>query len=229
MKTAVSSQFKRMLTHLGALSSKTTIHALNAMLNYLEVGRWMREHGFVPAPRCARREELFDRIAAEVAGKDVLYLEFGVHRGASIACWSGLLKGPNDHLHGFDSFEGLPEDWNAMVGKGHFSTDGQAPVIDDPRVRFFKGWFEDTLPRYTPPEHNQLIINIDADLYSSTAFVLGHLKDRMPVGTFVYFDEFCDRLQELKAFDEFLAATGMQFQLVGATRTLAHVAFRRTS
>jgi len=42
-------------------------------------------------------------------------------------------------------------------------------------------------------------------------------------------DEFCDRMHELKAFDEFLNETGMKFRALGATKTLEHVAFERTS
>ena len=62
--------------------------------------------------RASRREEVFDRIAADVAEKTVLYLEFGVHQGKSIAYWSRILKSDRAVLHGFDSFEGLPEVWN---------------------------------------------------------------------------------------------------------------------
>ena len=38
-----------------------------------------------------------------------------------------------------------------LFKKGLFSTNGQPPQIDDPRVKFFKGWFEETLPHYRPP------------------------------------------------------------------------------
>lgn len=56
-------------------------------------------------------------------------------------------------LHGFDSFEGLPERWNADHAKGHFSTAGQIPEIADNRVTFFKGWFKEILREYAPPAH----------------------------------------------------------------------------
>ena len=55
---------------------------------------------------------------------------------------------------------------------------------------------------------------IDADLYSSTSCVLGRLRNEMPVGTLIYFDEFNDRFHELKAFDEFLTEAGMEFRLL---------------
>ena len=113
--------------------------------------------------------------------------------------------------------------------KGLFSTSGVVPVLDDPRVTFFKGWFRRGPPHYSVPDHDRLVVNLDADLYSSTACVLGFLKSSMPVGTFLYFDEFSDRLHELRAFDEFLSATEMHFRVVGASKALTHVAFQRTA
>jgi len=199
------------------------------MANYLEVGRWMRTRGFAIPRRLERREAIFDRIAAEVSASRVLYLEFGVHRGASMAYWSRLLRSAESRLHGFDSFEGLPEKWNVASRKGSFSTGGAVPILDDARVTFFKGWFDEVLPHYSLPDHERLVVNLDADIYSSTVYVLDFLKSSMPVGTFLYFDEFSDRLHELRAFDEFLCATAMRFRVFGASKTLTHVAFQRTA
>ena len=108
MESAVVSGFKELLTHVGAFSSEGLIHNLNEMTNYLEVGRWVRSRGYECGKRASRREELFDRIAADVAEKSVLYLEFGVHQGKSIAYWSRILKSERAVLHGFDSFRRAP-------------------------------------------------------------------------------------------------------------------------
>jgi len=106
---------------------------------------------------------------------------------------------------------------------------GNIPKIDDARVRFHQGWFDETLPLFTLPERERLIINMDADLYSSTKFVLDALREEIAPGTIIIFDEFCDRAHELKAFDEFLQTTALKFRFKGATETLEHVAFERTS
>ena len=45
---------------------------------------------------------------------------------------------------GFDSFEGLPEDWGD-VPRGMFAVEGRAPHIDDARVQFVQGLFQETL------------------------------------------------------------------------------------
>ena len=38
------------------------------------------------------------------------------------------------------------------------------PVINDPRVKFFKGWFDQTLTTYSVLPHDVLVVNLDADL-----------------------------------------------------------------
>jgi hypothetical protein len=198
----------------------------------LELGRWFRQKGFAIPPRLSgggerSRHGLFDLMAAELGEKKVLYLEFGVWKGDSIRYWAGLLKNPRSMLHGFDSFEGLPEEFNIGVGKLAFSTHGVVPTVGDQRVEFFKGWFEETLAKYIVPDHDVLVANLDADLYSSTSTVLRFLKRHIDVGAYLYFDEFNDRHHELKAFDEFLDETGMKFRVVGANQILSHVCFQR--
>ena len=217
---------KMLLVELGSLCGQKTIHFLNSSVNYLEVGHWMRANGFYARNRTNRRRELFDQISARVAEKKVLYLEFGVASGASMRYWSRLLKNPGSQLHGFDTFEGLPSDWRMGDKKGAYSADGQPPQIDDPRVKFFKGLFEQTLPGYAPPVgYDVLIINIDCDLYSSASFVLRSLSEHIRPGTFIYFDEFSDPHNELRAFHDFLVSTGKRFALTGATKAYAQVSF----
>jgi len=201
------------------------------LLDYVRVGQWMRQHGFAfPCP-VRRREDLFDLVGSEVGNRRTLYMEFGVWQGASMRYWSKTLSSPSAILHGFDSFEGLPEVWRDRddKGQGHFSTRGAVPDIPDPRVRFFPGWFDQVLPGYTPPPHDVLVINVDADLYSSTLCVLRSLRGCIREGTFIYFDEFSVAADEPRAFDDFIQESGYTFCLRGADRTLTHVLFQCTS
>lgn len=216
------------LTKIGARCSPSHIRNLNAALNYLEVGRWLKSNGFDSTPRYATREALYAALAAPVARERVLYLEFGVYEGNSMRSWIRLLTNPESSLHGFDSFEGLPEAWDAHRPKGTFDVGGRLPVFDDARVALHRGWFNETLPGFTLPAHERLVLNMDADLYSSTKFVLDTLRAHVARGTLIVFDEFCDRQHELRAFADFLRETGMTFRFVGATRNLEHVAFERT-
>jgi hypothetical protein len=188
----------------------------------------MRKRGFAIPRRLRRQIEVFATIAGEIGERPVLYLEFGVFEGASLRAWTKLLGHPGSHFHAFDSFRGLPEDWNVGNPRGHFDRGGIVPTIDDSRVTFFSGRFEDTLPKYVPPRSDQLVINLDPDLYSSTKVVLDSLSMHIVVGTYIYFDEFSNRNHELRAFSELLDRTGMRFRVVAATRALSNVAFQRT-
>jgi hypothetical protein len=218
---------KIVLARAGTRLSQRTVHRLNAAISYLETGHWLHQQKLVPQVRVDRTLELFDLIIEQVADHDVLYLEFGVFRGDSMRYWSRRLKNPRAKLHGFDSFEGLPEAWNIDSPQGHFSTNGAIPMIEDPRVRFFKGWFNETLPGYQVPPHDRLVLDMDADLYSSTIYVLKTLESFIVPGTYIYFDEFADRQNELRAFSEFVLDTKMRFELLGANQDSSKVVFRR--
>jgi hypothetical protein len=211
--------------HLGSLCSARILERFDTPLNYLWLGHWMNAHGFQVAEYWTTREELFHDLARQVGRKKVLYLEFGVAHGASLRYWSQLLTNPESSLDGFDTFEGLPLDWKAGIVKGAFSNQGQLPQIADERVRFFKGLFEHTMPGYSIPDHEVLIVNIDCDLYSSACYVLNQLGPHLAPGDFIYFDEFNDRGNELRAFNDFLSLNKSRFRLAGATPVYRHVLF----
>ena len=105
---------------------------------------------------------------------------------------------------------------------------GVTPRFNDPRVRLFKGWFHESLPSYLRgfKPHPTLILHLDADLYSSTIFVLRQMRPFLHTGVILIFDEFFDREHELKAFTEFLQEFPMTIECVAATRALSQVAFR---
>jgi hypothetical protein len=217
-------RFKQILTLCGAKLAPGALLHLQATLNYVKIGRWMRDHNFNFNRRCNGREEVWEAVVGKIRKCQVLYLEFGVGYGESMSYWSGQLKHSKSSLHGFDSFVGLPEAGGPWR-KGQFDVSGCIPDIRDPRVKFFKGWFDQVLPEYSLPEHEVLVINMDADLYSSTIFVLRHLRPFIKPGTFIYFDEMNHVDHEPRAFDEFLAETGLRFRPVSADRTLAFVFF----
>jgi O-methyltransferase len=219
---------KLLLTRLGAVLGSRTIYNLNGCFNYMYVGWWFRSRVLDLGTVVRSRFDLFDLIAREVGDRAVLYLEFGVAAGNSMRYWSGLLRSPKAHLHGFDSFVGLPQDWSLEGhGVGAFSTGGAVPQIDDERVRFFTGLFNETLPTYQWPEHDVLVAMLDADLYSSTATALSFVASRLRPGSYLYFDQFHHRCDELRAFSEFLEENPMELRVVGTTRELTSVAFQR--
>jgi hypothetical protein len=212
------------LTRVGAMTPQRLLIQVQAASNYLQLGRWAHDRGFV-RPRVRTREAVWDAIMRELDGGHVLYLEFGVAYGESLRYWASHLKSATDVFHGFDSFEGLPQGGGPWE-KGRFDAKGCVPDIADERVRFFKGWFEDVLPAYSIPPHDTLILNMDADLYSSTIYVLRCLQPYIRPGTFIYFDEINHIEHEARAFDQFVDETGLRFELICADTTLAHAAFR---
>ena len=222
---------KQLLTAVGSRLPDRTLHGLELAVNYMKLGRWMRRQGFRFHFRVHDRNAVFEVVAHRVRDRKVLYLEFGVYRGVSMRYWSQALRHPESRLHGFDSFEGLPEDFDVGGGypRGRFSTGGVPPELDDPRVSFFKGWFQETLPLYELPGHEVLVVNMDADLYSSTIFVLRHLREAFRPGTYLYFDDLSRPEHEAKAFEEFMRESGLEFRPVCADRSLNHAFFECVS
>lgn len=225
-------QSKYLANRLGAALPSKALSGLTSVVNFIHTGRWMDQRGYWPSSFQTNRLRVIDEMVRRIGDRETLYLEFGVWSGASMRYWSKSLKNPKCRLHGFDSFEGLPEDWNYGAGireKGAFDKKGQIPQIDDPRVGFFKGWFQDSLPRYEFIESPQLVLFMDADLYSSTIYVLDYLKPYIKVGTLLYFDDFWDPMNERKGFEEFLKTSGMKFELVAAAYGMRQVAFVRVA
>ncbi len=216
-------QPRRALTSIGGhLSARTLTRMANA-LGGLEQGRWLADLG-QHVPNLADRFAVFDEAVRRVRGEQPLYLELGVYRGRTIRYWASHLTSPKARFVGFDSFAGLPEDWQPNARRGSFSV-GTPPEVDDARVTFVVGWFDETLPSYEPPSHDQLIVNLDCDLYSSTRCVLEWLEGWLQPGTLVYFDDLFNRDHQWRALREWLAGSGKAARPVAMARWGHHMLF----
>ncbi len=143
--------------------------------------------------------------------------EFGVYSGYSLGIIATHMP-----VIGFDSFEGLPEDWRPGFPKGKFDVShigknaAMLPVFN--RSMVVKGWFEDTAPSFPFPPLG--LVHIDCDLYSSTVTALDAVTDHVGVGTLLVFDEYHSypdsALHEEKAFNEWLRDTGFDVEVVAA-------------
>ncbi|MEO1032565.1 MAG: TylF/MycF/NovP-related O-methyltransferase [Bacteroidota bacterium] len=181
------------------------------------------------------RKELYTYLNDEINNTAINYCEFGVYQGASIKYWSATNTDPKSDFHGFDTFTGLPETWSNFTGglsKGVFDVKGQLPQIDDDRVFFHKGLFQDTLPSFIKNNElsNTLVINIDADLYSSTLFVLTQMDNLIKTGTIIIFDEFSSMLHEFRALEDYCMSYRREYEVLAATTSkyqyYAHVAIK---
>jgi len=122
----------------------------------------------------SNRYNLFNHvIQKENLDSDIDYLEFGVAKGESFQWWVNAINNPDTKFYGFDTFSGLPEDWGPFK-KGEMNNNNEPPVIKDSRCEFFQGLFQQTLPGFlnTYSKGKRKVIHMDADLYSSTYFVL---------------------------------------------------------
>lgn len=147
-----------------------------------------------------------------------LWLEAGVYFGRSIAI---LAADTTRQVHGFDSFQGLPEDWKAGEGRGSYSTGGRLPPVPA-NVSLHTGWFEQTLPSFLQAHDGPVsLLHVDCDLYSSTRSVLACLAGRFQPGTVIVFDDFLGYPgfadHELKAFREFVAESGWSYRILAAS------------
>ena len=151
-----------------------------------------------------------------------VYLEFGVYRGTTIRI-IGDICGAGRHVHGFDSFEGLPTDWfGNSLKAGDFDVLGKLPRVRA-NTTLHKGWFEDTLPRWCEDHPDKVaFLNIDSDLYSSAELILGLLGDRLQEGTIIHFDEYLNypgwQHHEFRAWQEFVASRGVEYTYIAYSR-----------
>ena len=163
--------------------------------------------------RARRHADRFDLLgdALRASAWDGLIAEFGVFEGATINFLAGQTS---ETVFGFDAFSGLPEDWRPGFPKGTFSR-GVPPVR--PNVSLLVGLFEDTLPAFLERNRQDVsFLHIDCDLYSSTRTVLGLCGPRIRKGAVLVFDEYFNypgwRDHEFRAFQEFVAETGRQYE-----------------
>jgi O-methyltransferase len=162
--------------------------------------------------------------------KPIHYLEFGVASGTSFAWWIKANQHPGSRFFGFDTFEGLPEDWH-FFKKGAFSFD--APLVEDTRGTFIKGLFQDTVYTFLDnyranidnPEATR-VLHLDADLYSSTLFALTMLAPFLRNGDILLFDEFNIPNHEFAAWSDFVRSYYIKYEVIGSVNNFYQTAIR---
>ncbi len=154
-----------------------------------------------------------------------LFLEFGVGRGKSMRWIAAAVNGT---VHGFDSFDGIQEHWNGNP-IGSFAQK-QIPNVPD-NVVLHKGYFNETLPGFLESHADAIaFLHVDCDLYSSTACVFSELGHRLQPGSIILFDEYYNfhrwQQHEFKAFQEFVATSGLEYEYIAFSVTGQQVAVR---
>lgn len=176
-----------------------------------------------------KRYDLYAHIFEnESLSNEITYLEFGVAQGFSFKWWVEHNQHIQSQFHGFDTFEGLPEQWGDFE-KGAMSTQSAVPNIQDPRVQFHKGLFQETVPKFLSSfeKKGKLIIHCDADLYSSTVYVLTQFEKYLTAGDIILFDEFLVPQHEFLAFIDVTRSYYLELEIIAAANNYFFVAFRK--
>jgi hypothetical protein len=148
-----------------------------------------------------------------------LWLEFGVSTGTSLRV---IAEQTQARIYGFDSFEGLPEDWVRGKGRptlkrGSFRGGPEAVPL---HVTLVPGLFANTLPHFVE-EHPEAVafMHVDCDIYTSTKTVLSAFCHKLIPGTVIVFDElfnypnFADH--EMRALLEAASEQGLEYEYLG--------------
>ncbi len=182
---------------------------------------YSKEHNY------QKRYKLYKHILDLEKLDEIYYLEFGVSQGHSFKWWTENIKSKNSKFVGFDTFTGLPEKWG-FYDKGGMTTEGEVPQINDKRCEFKKGLFQDCLPDFLESFNTNLrkVIHLDADIYSSTLFVLTMIFPHLKKEDIIIFDEFNVPLHEFRAYTNFVNSFYIKTQVIGAVNNYFQIAFK---
>jgi hypothetical protein len=163
------------------------------------------------------REDLWN-LSLSIAKPGGLYAEFGVWSGYSINYFAR--KNKHQIFFGFDSFEGLAENWlGTNLLKGAFNLKGKMPIVES-NVKLYKGWFSDSVPLFLEQEHSNFsFIHFDADTYESTSYLLKTIGNKICSGTVIVFDEYLGlpnwKNGEFRAWSEFVKDKSISYKYLG--------------
>jgi predicted O-methyltransferase YrrM len=165
--------------------------------------------------------------ALSICGHEGLYLEFGVASGRTVNHIANVLK--NEKIYGFDSFDGLPEDWRTGFSVGAFKKNKLPETAAN--VKLISGLFEDTLPTFLQNNSGDIaFMHIDCDLYSSTKTILDLCQPRIKHGTVIVFDEYLNypgyQHHEFMAWKQFVDEHALSYRYEGFVSCHQQVSIR---
>jgi hypothetical protein len=176
-----------------------------------------------------RREKLYDAIIAQesVGSLPIDYFEFGVAGGYSFKWWLNHNNNADSKFYGFDTFEGLPEDFGPFA-KGTMAAALESLNITDPRASFYKGLFQDTLVPFLDQykSNRKKLIHMDADIFSATLFALSQLYKHLNDGDIILFDEFAVPTHEFMAFKIFTESFYLKYEVIAAANNYLFLAIK---
>jgi O-methyltransferase len=206
----------------------TTIEQVNTNAQMLAK---IREYERKSIQSFTNRIQMYSAVNEFLTGVAISYLEFGVWKGKSLKAWTEINANAESRFYGFDSFEGLPEEWSHGFGrataKGEFDVNGAVPQFADSRVKFFKGWFQHTLRGFLDGAEllHPIVVHIDCDLHSSALYVLAMLDSFLKKGDVVMFDEYNSPCHEYLAWEEYKSAFMREAECIAMSDRWRQAAF----
>lgn len=176
-----------------------------------------------------RRLKLYEEVSKseKLDTSSIDYFEFGVCGGHSFKWWLEHNKNADSKFYGFDTFEGLPENFGPFA-KGSMAVALESLNIHDPRASFYKGLFQDTLVPFLEQykSERKKLIHLDADLFSATLFSLAQLYRFLNDGDILLFDEFAVPKHEFMAFKIFTESFYVNYEVIGAANNYLFLAVK---
>jgi len=189
------------------------------------LSKWIRKNAnhefndfYTPTLYYNKRIQLFEYVITRyIKDVPVDYFEFGVSTGGSFRWWVDKLKNQETRFYGFDTFTGLPEAWGPYK-QGDMGNGNEPPVIAGNRHFFYQGLFQQTLISFlsTYKSGKPKVIHMDADIYSSTLYVLTLITPYLQKGDILLFDEFNVPMHEFKAFTEWANSFYIEYEVIAS-------------
>jgi len=162
--------------------------------------------------------------------KEFFYLEFGVWKGTTIKLFSKYV----DKIYGFDSFQGLNEDWvgHKIAANDKFKLE-ENKIPSFPRnVVIVKGIIQNTLEDFLKKNNPKInFIHIDTDTYETCKFILNKTKPYLVNNAVILFDELYNfpgwDVGEYKALKECFESEEYQYKVFSADRTAVAIQIKK--
>jgi O-methyltransferase len=182
---------------------RTRVSSWRQRQEHTTIYRQFKDFTMIDQPTYIANLELARRVR-KVSG---CVVECGVWRGGMSAGIASVLGNGREYFL-FDSFEGLPQakeidgkaalEWQGNKNDPRYLDNCSAPpdfaqkamtMAGTSRFHLHPGWFDKTLPGFTPPGPIALL-RLDGDWYDSTMTCLDHLFDHVPPNGMIILDDY---------------------------------------
>lgn len=230
-----------LLKGLGFNTDVMNIRRVGRELATVDTWRYMEDKDLEDLKDCVTDYDLYEWVINTQLDpallKTGLVLEFGTATGRTLNQFAYWL--PNKTIHGFDSWQGLPEKFNDLPA-GHFAQ--ELPKVL-PNCELVQGWFGTRPPQdqsniaenmalafATTTQESIALLHLDADLYSSTKTVLSAFAKHIVPGTVILFNEYWNhptwKKHEYRAWQDHCKMHSIKYEYIGYASDHQEVAIR---